>query len=97
MVTTPTVWKAQYRIKDGDFEFDAGYSPVFADIGLGQYVSVWGSFNDVPARIRDAEGNLVGDEFLVNQSTSTFLISPTVASRPVADSWLSTTCTILMV
>lgn len=90
MVTTPTVWKPEFRTNT--FTNNLQFEGVLADIGGGRFVSVWtdfdtavgntGGFNLV-GQIFDAEGNALGDPFQVNHVLQTgFQGSAGITARP---------------
>ncbi len=90
MVTTPTVWKPEFRLNE--FTNNLQFEGVLSDIGGGHFVSVWtdfdttvgntGGFNLV-GQIFDAEGNALGDPFQVNNVQQTgFQGSAGITGRP---------------
>ena len=89
MVTTPTIWKPEFRTNEitNSEQFDG----VLADMGGGRFVSVWTDFDgsvaspgiNLVGQIFDTEGSALGDPFQVNQAVKTgHQEDGAVASRP---------------
>jgi len=90
MVTTPTVWKPEFRTHE--ITNNSQYDGVLAAIGDGRFVSVWTDFDTTVAntggfnlvgQIFDAEGTALGDPFQVNRTVQTgFQQEAAIATRP---------------